>query len=87
MNVTLSGKVEEFVLEEVTSGRYESAQEVVREGLRLLHEHSLLEERRRIRLNEKIDEGIAQLDRGEGGPGDQAFRALWEKSRKRRELA
>ncbi|MCP5066239.1 MAG: type II toxin-antitoxin system ParD family antitoxin, partial [bacterium] len=35
MNVTLSGKAEKFVLEEVTRGRYESAQEVVREGLRL----------------------------------------------------
>ncbi len=85
MNVTLSGEVEEFVLEEVTRGRYESAQEVVREGLRLLHEHSLLEEQRRLRLNERIEEGLAQLDRGEGIPGERVFSALREKSRKRRE--
>ncbi len=85
MNVTLSGKVEQFVREEVTRGRYESAQEVVREGLRLLHERSLLEAQRRVRLNERIEEGLAQLDPGEGIPGDQAFKALWEKSRKRRE--
>ncbi len=85
MNVTLSGKVEQFVREEVTRGRYESAQEVVREGLRLLHERSLLEAQRRVRLNERIEEGLAQLDRGEGIPGDQAFQALWEKSRRRRE--
>lgn len=86
MNVTLSGKVEQFVLEEVARGRYESAQEVVREGLRLLHEHSLVEAQRRVRLNERIEEGLSQLDRGEGIPGDQAFQALWEKSRKRREM-
>ena len=84
MNVTLSGKVEQFVLQEITRGRYDSAQEVVREGLRLLHEHSLLEEQRRARLNERIEEGLAQLDRGEGIPGDQAFQALWGKSRRRR---
>ncbi len=85
MNVTLSGKVEQFVLEEVTRGHYESAQEVVREGLRLLHERSLVEAQQRVRLNEQIEKGLAQLDRGEGIPGDQVFRALREKSRKRRD--
>ncbi len=85
MNVTLSGKAEQFVLEEVTRGRYESAQEVVREGLRLLYERSVLETQRRARLNERIEEGLAQLDRGEGIPGDQVFQRLREKSRQRRE--
>ncbi len=80
MNVTLSGKVEQFVLEEVTRGHYESAQEVVREGLRLLHERSLVEAQQRVRLNEQIEKGLAQLDRGEGIPGDQVFRALWERA-------
>lgn len=87
MNVTLSGKVEQFVLEEVTRGHYETAQEVVREGLRLLHERSLLEKQRRVRLNERIEEGLAQLDRGEGIPGDQAFRGLRERSRRKSRYA
>jgi hypothetical protein len=39
----------------------------------------------RERLNRQIEEGLAQLDRGEGIPGDQAFQALWERSQKRRE--
>ncbi len=84
MNITLSGKVEEFVLEEITRGHYRSAQEVVREGLRLLRERSLVESQQRLRLNERIEEGLEQLDHGEGISGDQAFQALWEKSRKRR---
>lgn len=36
----------------------------------------------RERLNRQIEEGLAQLDRGEGVPGDQAFQALWERSQK-----
>jgi len=87
INVTLSSEAEQLVREEVASGRYDSAQEVVREGLRLLHERGIVEKQRRARLNEQIEEGLSQLDRGEGIPGDQAFQALWEKSRKRRETS
>ncbi len=80
MNVRLSGEAEQLIRKELTRGRFDSAQEVVREGLRLLHERSILEEERRVRLNEQIEEGLAQLDRGEGIPGDQAFQALWERT-------
>ena len=76
MNVTISGDAEQIVREELDRGHYDSAQEVVREGLRLLHERSA--------LNEKIEEGLAELDRGEGIPGEQVFAALREKSRQRR---
>jgi len=37
------------------------------------------------RLNEQIEAGFAQLDRGEGIVGDLVFQAQWEKSRKRHE--
>jgi antitoxin ParD1/3/4 len=84
MHVNLSGEVEQFVREEVASGRYHSAQEVVQEGLRLLHERTILDEQRRGRLNEQIEQGLAELDRGEGIPGEKALRSLWEKSRQRR---
>lgn len=38
MNVSLTPKLEEFVAKKVKSGRYQTASEVVREGLRLLEE-------------------------------------------------
>jgi antitoxin ParD1/3/4 len=76
MNVTISGDAEQLVREELATGRYDSAQEVIQEGLRLLHERSL--------LNEQIEEGLAELDRGEGIPGEEVFQDLWEKSRRRR---
>ena len=85
MNVTISGDAELFVRDEVSSGRYNSPHEVVQEGLRLLHEREILERQRRERLDEQIEQGLAQLDRGEGIPGEQAFQSLREKSRSRRE--
>ncbi|HEX4959529.1 MAG TPA: hypothetical protein VF173_01725 [Thermoanaerobaculia bacterium] len=45
----------------------------------------ILDPQRRERLNEQIEEGIAQLNRGEGIAGEQVFQAQWEKSRKRHE--
>jgi len=38
MNVSLSAELEGFVRESVTSGRYKSASEVVRQALRVLQE-------------------------------------------------
>lgn len=84
MNVMISGDAEQFVREELESGRYDSAQEVVREGLRLLREREVLDHQRRERLNGQIEEGLAQLDRGEGIAGEVVFQAQWEKSRKLR---
>lgn len=69
MNVSLTPELEEFVAKKVSSGRYQTASEVVREGLRLLEERdrpkpsfmvSSLEE-----LQEKLREGIESLGRGE----------------------
>jgi antitoxin ParD1/3/4 len=85
MNVKISGDTELFIREEVASGRFESPQEVVQEGLRLLHERETLDQQWRERLNGQIEEGLAQLDRGEGIPGEQAFRDLRDKSQSRRE--
>lgn len=85
MNVKISGDAELFIREEVARGRYDSPQEVVQEGLRLLHERETLEQQWQEQLNGQIEEGLAQLDRGEGIPGEQAFGALRQKSRSRRE--
>ena len=85
MNVRLSAEAEQFVRQQVDSGRYESTQEVIRDSLRLLREKTLVEEQRRIKLVEDIAEGLAELDRGEGLPGNQVLQALRDKSRKRRQ--
>ena len=73
MNVSLTKELEAFVSRKLESGRYLSASEVVRAGLRLLeHEEELLE-LQRTELRKAIAKGVAQLDEGEGVPGKAAF--------------
>ena len=84
MNVSLTPELESFVHTKVTSGRYTSASEVVREALRLLEDH---EKARAARLEDfvsEIDQRLASLDRGEGVPAEAVFERIAAKSRKRR---
>jgi antitoxin ParD1/3/4 len=82
MNVSLTPELERLVAEKVESGMYTSASEVVREGLRLLHEQ---DERRRARLEElrrEVARGVEQADRGELIDGEDVFRELRERNAK-----
>jgi antitoxin ParD1/3/4 len=70
MNVSLTPELEKLVNKKVQSGKYSSASEVVREGLRLLQEQ---DEMRRIKLEalrREIARGVESLDRGDGKPLD-----------------
>ncbi len=73
LNVSLTPKLSEFVASTVASGRYLSASEVIREGLRLLEERELLRQSDLEEARRKIAAGLASLDRGEGIPGEQVF--------------
>lgn len=72
MNISLTPELERLVEEKVRSGRYASASEVIREGLRLLEEQEELKQQRLAEVRRKIDRGIEQLDRGLGIPGPEA---------------
>ena len=76
MNVSLTAELEAFVAARVQSGRYHSASEVIREALRLLEEREQLRALRIRALRMKIDEGLGQLDRGEGIAGERVFSEL-----------
>ena len=60
MNVSLTPELEKLVQEKVASGLYQTAREVVREGLRLLKER----DDRQTSLREAIQEGLTQLETG-----------------------
>ena len=83
MNVSLGQKWEGFVDSKVKSGDFQTASEVLREGLRLLEEKDLL---KRIsvssmaELEEKLLAGIASLDGGEGIAGEEAFKRLRQRA-------
>jgi len=87
MNVSLGEKWERFVIEQVESGNYQSASEVLREGLRLLEERTLLKRFSASSLEElesKLLESAAKLDRGEGRDGEEVFVRLRKQSKARR---
>ncbi|MFZ0320752.1 MAG: type II toxin-antitoxin system ParD family antitoxin [Candidatus Sulfotelmatobacter sp.] len=72
MNISLTPELEQMVDNKVKSGRYASASEVIREGLRLLEEQEQMKQQRLADVSRKIDRGLDQLDRGEGIPGHEA---------------
>jgi antitoxin ParD1/3/4 len=61
MNVSLTPELEKLVQEKVASGLYQTASEVIREGLRLLKER---DDRQTAALREAIQEGLTQLETG-----------------------
>ena len=65
-NVNLTGRYDEFVGEQVTSGRFKNASEVVRAGLRLLEQQNREEEEKLALLRSLAAEGFEELDQGRG---------------------
>ncbi len=65
MNVSLTPELEKYISTKVASGLYQSASEVIREGLRLLKDQDSLRE---IRLNELRQQIQAGIDSGEAQP-------------------
>ena len=68
MNVSLTPELERFVNERVETGLYQTASEVVRDGLRLLKQR---EEERIESLRRDVRAGFASLDRGQYDEHDE----------------
>ena len=69
MPETLPHDLQNFVDHELASGRYQSAEDIVVAGLRLL-------QRDRQEALEGIKEGLAEVERGGGIPLDEAFHQI-----------
>ena len=65
MNISLTPELEKLVQSKVASGLYNSASEVIRESLRLLHERDQIRELRLQELRAEIRKGVDQLEQGE----------------------
>jgi antitoxin ParD1/3/4 len=79
MAIHLNKELETEIDAKVRSGAYQSADDVIREGLELINA--------REELRQAIAAGAAQLDRGEGIPGEQVFDELRARSRELRSKA
>jgi antitoxin ParD1/3/4 len=76
MNVSVGKRWEEFVAEAVRSGRYGSASEVVREGLRLVEEREARLAELRAEIKAALDEGGDLSDADVGAALDSADAGL-----------
>lgn len=68
MSCSVPPEIEQYVQQVVASGRYDSAEDVVRAAFRLLQE----QERRWESLRADIQSGFGELERGEGIEMDEA---------------
>jgi antitoxin ParD1/3/4 len=84
MNISLTPELEHFVHARVASGLYQTASEVVREGLRLLEEREHARETALEELRAKIRRGVEQADRGELLEGEAVFEEVRQLSARRR---
>lgn len=72
-SVALGEHYEAFVKEQLKSGRYNNASEVIRAGLRLLEELEKVNAAKLAELRRLIQEGI---DSGPGVPAEEVFDRL-----------
>lgn len=73
MNVILPPTLENFVRERLLEGNYSSANEMVRDGLRLLMDQEESKSQHLVALREKIQIGLDQIDRGETVEMEEVF--------------
>lgn len=83
LNVSLTPELDRFVQERVASGRYQTASEVIREGLRLLEEQERQRDAAFEALQEKLRRGAQQAERGELVSAEQVLQKIDALRRKR----
>jgi antitoxin ParD1/3/4 len=73
MNISLTPELEQIVNFKVKSGLYNSASEVIREGIRLLQQRDEMRELKLEALRQEIQKGIADLEAGRFRDGSEAM--------------
>ena len=64
LNVVLTNHQANFIEQLVSSGRYQNASDVLREGLRLIEQREADDASRLVTLRSAVKIGIADFDRG-----------------------
>lgn len=73
MTIDLDRETERRIEQEVQSGRYHSAADVVREALRLMEQRDEVFALRKEEIRNQIGEGLQSLRRGKGRDGEAVF--------------
>lgn len=83
MTVTLTAEQEQFITEQLKSGHYHSASDVVAQSLGMLRAQEEFLRSNAAELREKISSGLEQIRRGETVDGPTAIQNLRTKLHQR----
>lgn len=84
VNISITPELDAFLESRVSSGRYQTTSEVVREALRLLQRQELERDEAFLQLKAKLRRGADEAERGELSDGDEVFEELREMIEERR---
>lgn len=87
MNISITPAQERFVNRKVKAGQYQTASEVIRDGLRLLETREADRRAYKDEVRRRIEVGLAQLNRGESVDGSKSVRSIISDLRRRRRKA
>jgi antitoxin ParD1/3/4 len=82
VNVSLPPDLDRFLKELVAAGRYNSPEEAICVGLRLLQDREEISRLRTEELQKAVAIGVEQANRGELIDGEEVFKFLHEKIRR-----
>ncbi|WP_176441720.1 ribbon-helix-helix domain-containing protein [Granulicella rosea] len=71
MTLTLDPQAEQFIQQEIDGGLYANPAEVIQSALELLKADQIWAAEEKADLDRRLTESMAQIDRGEGIPGDR----------------
>ena len=85
MNITLKLEQEQFIQSQIERGIFANPEQAIEAALRLLEEQSISYEQWLEENRQKVEVGLAQLERGEKFPLEVAFERLERKVNQLRE--
>jgi antitoxin ParD1/3/4 len=79
MTIQLRPELEQLIQKDIERGGYHSVEQFVERAIQLLHDEEYLLQESKHAIHEAIGDGLAQLDRGEGVPGEVSRANLQQK--------
>jgi antitoxin ParD1/3/4 len=83
MTVTLTPELEQFIAEQLKSGHYRSADDLITQSVGMLRAQEKFIEDHKVELREKIAVGLDQIKKGQVVDARAATQNIREKLRKR----
>ena len=80
MTISLTPELEEFIQNQVASGKYSSTEEVIIAGIKLLEEREKIYQGRFEELKREIMVGVEQLEAGERLDGREVIEKLRQRN-------